>query len=157
MYPLEQDPVVLTPRVFPADKRPNDAVYKREIRSRMFGITRCAAHCLIQHVTGATHTRGHTLDVLITRDISCIIHGMPSIVNPCLYDIKGNRSGDPLGILWYWIILSRSTRKRRSLSGDTVLCFCQNSWSTSKHRPLSNVQVVLQMTWWKHTILASRF
>ena len=27
-----------------------------------------------------------------------IINGMPSIVNPCLYDIKGNRSGDHLGI-----------------------------------------------------------
>jgi hypothetical protein len=56
------------------------------------------AHGLIQHVTGATHTGGHTLDVVITRDVSCIIHGMPSIVDPCLYDTKGNRSGDHLGI-----------------------------------------------------------
>ena len=56
------------------------------------------AHGLIQHVTGATHTGGHTLDVVITRDISCIIHKMPSIAEPCLYDTKGNRSGDHLGI-----------------------------------------------------------
>ena len=55
------------------------------------------AHGLIQHVTGATHTGGHTLDVVITRDVSCIIHGMPSILDPCLYDIKGNRSVNYIG------------------------------------------------------------
>ena len=35
-------------------------------------------------------TRSHTLDVVITRDVSCIIQGETSIVDPCLYDIKGN-------------------------------------------------------------------
>ena len=30
--------------------------------------------------------------------VSCIIHGMPSIVDPCLYNAKGSRSGDHLGI-----------------------------------------------------------
>ena len=31
-------------------------------------------------VTGATHIRGHTLDVIITRESSSIIRGNPSIV-----------------------------------------------------------------------------
>ena len=41
---------------------------------------------LMQHVTGETHTRGHNLDEIITRDVSCIIQGMPTIVVQCLYD-----------------------------------------------------------------------
>ena len=52
------------------------------------------AHGLIQHVTGATHTGGHTLDMAITRDVRCIIHGMPSIVDLRLW----HRSWDHLGI-----------------------------------------------------------
>ena len=32
------------------------------------------SHVLIQHVPGATHTGGHTLDVVITRGVSCIVH-----------------------------------------------------------------------------------
>ena len=36
------------------------------------------AHGPIQHVTGATQVSGHTLYVFITRDVSCIIQGMPS-------------------------------------------------------------------------------
>ena len=56
------------------------------------------AHGLMQHVTGATHTSGHTLDMVINHDTSSIIQGMASIADPCLYDIKGNCSEDHLGI-----------------------------------------------------------
>jgi len=52
------------------------------------------AYGLVQHVTGATHIRGHTLDVIITRESSSIIKGSPSIVDPCLYDSRGKDSGD---------------------------------------------------------------
>ena len=31
-------------------------------------------HGLVQHVQGATHNKGHTLDVVITRDNSTIMH-----------------------------------------------------------------------------------
>ena len=55
-------------------------------------------HGLIQHVTGATYTRGQTMDVVITRHVSCTIQGMPSIFDPCLCDRKGNRPGYHLGI-----------------------------------------------------------
>jgi exonuclease III len=56
------------------------------------------AHGLKQHVTGATHIHGHTLDVVITREISSIIQGNVLIVDPCLFDNKGNQCGDHLGI-----------------------------------------------------------
>jgi len=39
---------------------------------------------LVQHVTGAIHFRGLTLDVIITRESSSIIKGSLSIVDPCL-------------------------------------------------------------------------
>ena len=51
------------------------------------------AHGLIQHAAGANHIRGNTLEVVITRAVSCIIRGMLSVVDPCLNGIKGSRSG----------------------------------------------------------------
>ena len=63
---------------------------------------------LIQDVTGVTHTRCHTLDVVITRDVSSIVHGKSSIVDPCLYNINGNRSVDHLGIYLKVDLISRS-------------------------------------------------
>ena len=56
------------------------------------------AHSLIQYANGATHTRVHTQDVVIRSDVCRIIMGMPSMVDPCLYDTKGNRSGEHVGI-----------------------------------------------------------
>ena len=55
-------------------------------------------HGLSQHVVGATHNRGHTLDVLITRNSSYILKGTPEIEDPCLFDSHGNQSGDHLAI-----------------------------------------------------------
>ncbi len=48
----------------------------------------------VQHVVGATHIRGHTLDVFITRDNSSILLDKPSILHPHLCDVKGNHTGD---------------------------------------------------------------
>lgn len=56
------------------------------------------ARGLVQHVTEATHVHGHTLDVVITRENSSIIHGVPSVIDPYLSDIKGNPSGDHLAV-----------------------------------------------------------
>ena len=53
---------------------------------------------LIQHVTEATHTHGHTLDVVITRHGSSIIHKPVSVYDPCLCDANGNMSGDHLAV-----------------------------------------------------------
>ena len=53
---------------------------------------------IIQHVTGAILTRDHNLDVVITRDVNCIIPRLPFVVNSCLNDTKGSRSGDHLGM-----------------------------------------------------------
>jgi hypothetical protein len=38
----------------------------------------------VQHVVGATHIRGYTLDVFITRDNSSILPDKPSILEPHL-------------------------------------------------------------------------
>ena len=39
------------------------------------------AHGLVQHVVGPTHKKGHTLDVVITRDISSLLIGMPTAMS----------------------------------------------------------------------------
>ena len=46
------------------------------------------------HVQGATHNKGHTLDVVITRDNSIIMQTTPSVRDRCLFDLNGNPSGD---------------------------------------------------------------
>ena len=56
------------------------------------------AHGLVQHVVGPTHKKGHTLDVVITRDISSLLIGMPTVFEPCLGDTKGNPSSDHLAV-----------------------------------------------------------
>ena len=56
------------------------------------------AHGLVQHVVGPTHKKGHTLDVVITRDISSLLTGMPTVSEPCLGDTKGNPSGNHLTV-----------------------------------------------------------
>ena len=42
--------------------------------------------------------RGHKLDVVNTRRVSSITRGTVVIVNPCLYDVKGNQDGDRFGV-----------------------------------------------------------
>ena len=53
---------------------------------------------LVQHVVGPTHKKGHTLDIVITWDISSLLIGMPPVFEPCLGDTKGNPSGDHLAV-----------------------------------------------------------
>ncbi|VDI39828.1 DNA polymerase beta [Mytilus galloprovincialis] len=55
-------------------------------------------HGLVQHVQGPTHNKGHTLDVVITKDNSIIVQTSPSIKDPCLIDQNGNLSGDHLAL-----------------------------------------------------------
>ncbi|KAK6167120.1 hypothetical protein SNE40_021219 [Patella caerulea] len=45
-------------------------------------------HGLVQHVVGATHVRGHTLDVIITREDSSILIGVPSVEVHCNLNIN---------------------------------------------------------------------
>jgi hypothetical protein len=56
-------------------------------------------HGLKQYVTGATHRKGHTLDVVITRD-QCgdFLCEFPYVFDPGLCDNKGNLAGDHLAI-----------------------------------------------------------
>ena len=54
------------------------------VRSSRIGTTR----------GGTTHKKGHTLDVVITRNISSLLIGMSTVSEPCLGDTKGNPSGD---------------------------------------------------------------
>jgi hypothetical protein len=45
-------------------------------------------HSLSQHVVGATHVRGHTLDVVIARESSQLLHDRPFIFYPILCNEK---------------------------------------------------------------------
>lgn len=45
-------------------------------------------HGLTQHVKGATHVHGHTLDLIITGNSSHILRSVPTIQDPALCDNK---------------------------------------------------------------------
>ena len=70
---------------------------------------------LVQHVIGATHVSGHTLDVIISRDNSPILIGTPSIEDSHICDDKGVVSLDHLAVLWRLNIL-KPARQRKSLT-----------------------------------------
>ena len=74
-----------------------------------------ADHNLIQHVQGATHNRGHTLDVVITRENSPILLDAPLIQDPCLCDVKGNPAGDHLA-LFSRLRISKPSFKRQTVN-----------------------------------------
>jgi hypothetical protein len=72
-------------------------------------------HGLVQHVQGATHNKGHTLDVVITRDNSTIMQTMPSVRDPCLFDRNGNPSGDHFALFTSFEI-SKPPKQRNTVS-----------------------------------------
>lgn len=55
-------------------------------------------HGFLQHAVGATHTKGHTFDVLITRNTSSVLKGVSTIQNPVLCDKNGNVAGDHFAV-----------------------------------------------------------
>jgi hypothetical protein len=55
-------------------------------------------HSLSQHMVGATHVRGHTLDVVIARENSQLLHDRPFIFDPILYNDKGDLVRDHMVI-----------------------------------------------------------
>ena len=55
-------------------------------------------HGLQQHIKEPTHIHGHTLDVFITRQNNSILEDCPTVLDPCLCDLKGNPSGDHFAI-----------------------------------------------------------
>jgi hypothetical protein len=50
-------------------------------------------HGLLQHVKGATHVHGQTIDLIITRN-SHILISVPTIKDPALCDNNGIAGGD---------------------------------------------------------------
>ena len=69
----------------------------------------------VQHVVGATHIRGYTLDVFITRDNSSILPDKPSILEPHLCDVKGNHNGDHMAIS-SMLQIQKPANQRKSVS-----------------------------------------
>ncbi|XP_071149246.1 uncharacterized protein [Mytilus edulis] len=72
-------------------------------------------HGLVQHVHGPTHNKGHTLDVVITRDNSIILQTSHFIKDPCLFDQNGNLSGDHLA-LFTSLKISKSPKQPHTVS-----------------------------------------
>ena len=56
------------------------------------------SHGLTQHFNSATHKGGHTLDLVISRELSPIIVGTPSVFDPCLSSNRGKSFGDHLAV-----------------------------------------------------------
>ena len=59
------------------------------------------SHGLTQHINGATHKGGHTLDLVISRELSSIIVGFPYGCDPCLSSNKGKSLGDHLAAQFF--------------------------------------------------------
>lgn len=57
------------------------------------------AHGLSQHIHEPTHKKGHTLDLVITRDTSVLLKSTPVITDPGLCDLQGNPSGDHYAVM----------------------------------------------------------
>ena len=91
---------------------------------------------VLYHMWWERLTHGHTSDVVITCDVSCIIQGIPSFVDLCLYDTKGNHSGDHTGIYMTLDCIKPQHIKKGSLSGGTVLFLCLSPRRTSKYQRL---------------------
>ena len=72
-------------------------------------------HGLAQHVNGATHNKGHTLDVIITRENSKIVQITPCVKDPCLFDRNGNPSGDHFA-LFTSLEISKPPNQRQTVS-----------------------------------------
>ncbi|XP_061194315.1 uncharacterized protein LOC133202489 [Saccostrea echinata] len=72
-------------------------------------------HGLSQHVVGATHTKGHTLDVLITRKASSLLRGLPTIQDPVLCDNNGNAAGDHFAVHAY-LQIAKPPKERKTVT-----------------------------------------
>ncbi|CAG2209985.1 unnamed protein product [Mytilus edulis] len=72
-------------------------------------------HGLIQHVVGATHIRGHTLDVIICREKSSILARVPSIEDLQICDDKGISSLDHFAVLCE-LNITKPPKQRKSVS-----------------------------------------
>ena len=70
---------------------------------------------LVQHVIGATHVSGHTLNVIISRHNSPILIGTPSIKDSHICDDKGVASLNQLAVLCRLNIV-KPARQRKSLT-----------------------------------------
>ena len=81
------------------------------------------AHGLVQHVVGPTHKKCQTLDVVVTRDISSLLIGMPTVSEPYLDDTKGNPSGDHLAVC-FRIKLTKPDNARQPVTFRTVRDIC---------------------------------
>jgi hypothetical protein len=70
---------------------------------------------LEQHVVGATHARGHTLDIVIRRENSRIIAGIPSVEETPIGDTKSSTKLDHFAIVCK-LNLVKPLRQRKSLT-----------------------------------------
>lgn len=76
-------------------------------------------HGLSQHVIDATHTKGQTLNVLITRNTSSVLRGIPTIQDPVLCDNNGNAAGDHLAVhahLW----VAKPPKERKTVTFRSI-------------------------------------
>lgn len=83
---LSDDIIIMGDLNFHLDK--ND-----DVDARRF-VNTLDCHGLSQHVVGATHVRGHTLDVVITREYSTILKAVPEVEDPLIFDTNGNMTMD---------------------------------------------------------------
>ena len=82
--------------------------------------TRKFDETLSDHVQGATHNKGHTLDVVITRDNSTIMQTTPSVREPCLFDRNGNPSGDHFALFTSLEISKPPKQRNTCLTANIV-------------------------------------
>ena len=87
---------------------------EKDADSKKF-ISLLEGHGLSQHVQGATHKKGHTLDLVITHSGSTLLKATPIISNPGLCDKHGKLSGDHFAVICT-VNLQRPSLTKRSVS-----------------------------------------
>ena len=79
------------------------------------------AHWLV--LVGATHKMDHTLDVVITRDVSSLFIGAPTFSQPSLGDSKSNPSGNHLAE-YVRVVLTKSENIRQQVTFRNLRDIC---------------------------------
>ena len=72
-------------------------------------------HGLLQHASDPTHVHEHTLDVLITRENTSLLLGLPLIRDPSICDNKGNPSSDHFAVFTR-LNTAKPPKKRETVS-----------------------------------------
>ena len=98
-----------------------------------------------QLINEASHSKGHILDVVIVRDITCIVPALPNVYDPCLCNTHGNSSGNHLAISFdvntrkpSGVRKTKKFRRLRQISVSDFMTYCISVRSSRRRTSWGN-------------------